>query len=275
MMSTTFGPGFHATPGRAVDASAYDQWTGRWSRLFVPAMLAAARITKGQRVLDVATGTGEAARLILPLVDASGLVIGADIAPEMLTSARERLSEPQYLPVAANGQALPFEDDAFDTVVCQLGLQFFPDPLAGLTEFRRVLRPGGTTAVCVIATPDRAPMWGNPADVICRFAPQHRETVYLSFSLSDPKQLESLFGNAGFHEVAVEQIRREDTVESFDDYWSPIEAGIGSIAQVYFMLTEEARRSVRDEVRTRLAPYELPDGKLRMGIEMLIGTGRA
>jgi len=136
-MSTTFGPGFHATPGRAVDASAYDQWTGRWSRLFVPSLLAAAKVAEGQQVLDIATGTGEAALMALPVVGASGLVVGADIAPEMLTTARDRLNEPKYLPIAANGQSLPFEDNAFDTVICQLGLQFFSDPQAGLTEFRR------------------------------------------------------------------------------------------------------------------------------------------
>jgi ubiquinone/menaquinone biosynthesis C-methylase UbiE len=274
-MSTTFGPGFHATPGLAVDASAYDQWTGRWSRLFVAPLLSAARVADGHRVLDVATGTGEAALTALSAVGASGSVIGADVAPEMLMSARDRLNNTRYLTVAANGQSLPFENDAFDTVICQLGLQFFADPLAGLTEFRRVLRPGGITAVCVIATADRAPMWGHPADVICRFAPQHRETLYLSFSLSDPERLESLCNNAGLHDVRVERVRREDTVGSFDEYWSPIEAGIGSIAKVYFTLTEKDRRSVREEVRASLARYELSDGKLRMGIEMLIGSGRA
>jgi SAM-dependent methyltransferase len=179
------------------------------------------------------------------------------------------------VPVAANGQALPFENGVFDTVICQLGLQFFADPGAGLAEFRRLLRPGGTAAVCVIATPDRAPMWGQPADVICGFAPQHRETLYLSFSLSDPEQLELLCNKAGFHEVRVERVRREDTVANFDEYWSPIEAGIGSIAKVYFTLPEKDRRSVRDQVQARLAQYELPDGKLRMGIEMLVGSGHA
>jgi ubiquinone/menaquinone biosynthesis C-methylase UbiE len=274
-MSTTFGPGFHATPGRAVNSSDYDRFTGRWSRLFVPALLAAANVAEGHRVLDVATGTGEAARTALSIVGASGLVVGADLAPEMLMSARERLNNPLYLPVAANGQALPFEDGTFDAVVCQLGLQFFADPVAGLTEFRRMLRPGGIAAVCVIATPDRAPMWGNLANVISRFAPQHRETLYLSFSLSDPRRLEFLFSNAGFREVRIEQVRHEDTIESFDEYWAPIEAGIGSIPKVYFTLADADRRSVRDEVRARLAPYELPDGKLLMGIEMLIGSGGA
>jgi len=71
-MSTSFGPGFHIAVGRAVDTSAYDAYVGRWSRLFVPTVLAAAEVAPGCRVLDVSTGTGEAARMMLPIVGTSG-----------------------------------------------------------------------------------------------------------------------------------------------------------------------------------------------------------
>src|SRR5438309_3860528 len=184
-MSANFGLGLHVAAGRAVDTSAYDRYIGRWSRLFVPAVLAAAEVGPGCRVLDVSTGTGEAALVTLPIVGAPGLVIGADISPAMLEGARDRLDEPSFWPVAADGQALPFRDGSFDAVICQLGLQFFPDPALGLREFRRVLRVGGSVAVCVVSTPDRAPMWGILADAISRFLPDLRNTLYLSFSLSD------------------------------------------------------------------------------------------
>lgn len=110
------------------------------------------------RVLDVSTGTGEAARMALSLVGTEGAVVGADISPAMLTSACAGLHGSSFLPVAADGQALPFCDASFDAVVCQLGLQFFPDPAQGVGEFRRVLRKSGRVAICVISTPDRAPM---------------------------------------------------------------------------------------------------------------------
>jgi SAM-dependent methyltransferase len=148
VMSTIFGAGFHVAPERAVDTSAYDGWIGRWSRLFVPAVLAAAEVAPGCRVLDVSTGTGEAALMTLPIVDASGVVIGADISPAVLEGARGRLDDPSFLPVAADGQALPFGNESFDAVICQLGLQFFPDPALGLREFRRALRIGGCAGVC-------------------------------------------------------------------------------------------------------------------------------
>jgi ubiquinone/menaquinone biosynthesis C-methylase UbiE len=272
-VSMTFGPGFHVAAGRAVDGSAYDRWTGRWSRLFVPAVLAAAEVAPSYRVLDVSTGTGEAALMSLPIVGISGLVIGVDISPAMLEAARDRLDEASFLPVAADGQSLPFKDGCFDAVTCQLGLQFFPDPTRGLVEFRRVLRAGGCVAACVISTPNRAPMWGILADTVARFLPQQREALHLSFALADPGRLESMLASAGFREIHVERETREATMESFDEYWDPIEAGVGSIPQAYLALAEEDRRSVRDEVKRRLAQFE-SEGKLRMSVEMFIGSGR-
>jgi len=273
-MMTQLAPGFHVRPGRAVDVSAYDQFTGRWSRLFVPLVLGAADVQPGDRVLDMCTGTGEAAVAIVPVIGASGQLIGADIAPAMLESARDRLKQQAFLPVAADGQALPFADATFDAVVCQLGLQFFPNPSLGLKEFRRMLRGGRRTGICVISTPDRAPMWGVLADVLGRLLPEQRPIVQLSFSLADPVRLESLLIGAGFQEVWVERQTREGGFDSFDEYWEPIEAGIGSIPQTYLALPDVARRAVREEVRTRLTEFET-GGRLCMSVEMLIGSGRA
>jgi ubiquinone/menaquinone biosynthesis C-methylase UbiE len=273
-MSTDYAPGFHVAAGQAVDPSAYDRWTGRWSRLFIPSLLRAAHVSPGSRVLDVSTGTGEAALMTLPLVGPSGLVIGADIAPQMLDAARVRLNAPSFLPVAADGQALPFRHGAFDAVLCQLGLQFFANPAQGLQEFRRVLRPGAWAAVCVISTPDRAPMWGILADALSRVLPARRSVLYLSFALADQGRLEALLAGAGFHDVRVERETHADIAETFDEYWAPIEAGVGSIPQTYLALAPADRRSVREQVRSRLARFEIA-GKLSMSVEMLIGRGRA
>ncbi len=272
--STGFGAGFHAPPGRAVDALAYDRWTGRWSRLFIPTVLAAAAVGPGCRVLDVSTGTGEAARMALPLVGKEGLVVGADISPAMLTSARTRLDGSSFLPVVADGQALPFKDASFDAVICQLGLQFFPDPARGVGEFRRVLREDGRVAICVISTPDRAPMWGNLADILSRFLPELRDVLHLSFALHDSNRLEAMLVGAGFRDVRIERTTRADSFESFADYWEPIEAGVGSMPQAYLRLVAAERRAVREEVRSRLSRFE-SNGKLHMSVEMLIVSGCA
>jgi SAM-dependent methyltransferase len=212
--------------------------------------------------------------MALPLVGAEGVVVGADISPEMLTSARAGLHGSPFLPVAADGQALPFRDASFDAVVCQLGLQFFADPARGVEEFRRVLRERGRVAICVISTPDHAPMWGELAGVLGRFLPELRNVLFLSFALHDPNRLEAMLVGAGFRDVRVERTTRDDSFESFADYWAPIEAGIGSLPQAYLRLAATDRRAVREEVRSRLSRFE-SRGKLRMSVEMLIGSGRA
>ncbi len=275
-MSVGFGRGLHAAPGQAVSLSAYERYLGRWSRLTVPDLLAAAGIVQGHHVLDVATGTGEAAVMAVPMVGDTGFVVAADISLEMVTSARARSNAALYWPVNADGQALPFKDGAFDAVVCQLGIQFFPNPAAGLAEFRRVVRRGGTVAVCVNATSDRLPMWGNLADAMDRFLTQEqRKVLAMSWSLADPRLLQELFIGAGFHDIHVEQISREGTIAGFDDYWAPIEQGVGQIPQAYCALDAADRHSVRREVHARLAQYESSDGKLTMAVAMFIGRGRA
>jgi len=129
-----FGPGFHAAVGRPIDRSAYDRYVGDWSRLFVPTVLAAAEVAAADRILDVATGPGEAAALALSQVGPAGLVVGADIALAMLDAAKSRLAGARFRPVVADGQALPFADGTFDAVLCQLGLMSSPIPPRACTS---------------------------------------------------------------------------------------------------------------------------------------------
>lgn len=273
-MGVNFGAGLHAAAGRSVDTSAYGRYIGRWSRLFVPVVLAAAEVAGGYRVLDIATGPGEAATMAVSAVTPSGLVVGADISLAMLEAARAQLSTESFRPVATDGHMLAFRDSSFDAVVCQLGLQFFADPARGLSEFRRVLRTGRRAAACVISTPDRAPMWGVLADTLSRYVPDQRNALHLSFALADTDRLEHLFCWAGFRDVSVKRETRQGMIESFDDYWAPIEAGTGQMPQVYLSLPEARRRAVREEVKERLSGFEF-NGGLVMSVEMLIAAGRA
>src|SRR5215469_2948564 len=94
-------------------------------------------------------------------------------------------------------------------------------------EFRRGPHRGARVGICVISSPDRAPMWGILADLLGRLLPEQQQTVHLSFSLRDPARLETLLIDAGFQEVRIERQTREGSYGSFDEYWVSIEAGIG------------------------------------------------
>lgn len=109
-------------------AAAYDLLSGRWSLLYIPALLAQAGIAVGQRVLDVATGTGEAAILAADRVGGAGKVVGIDVSRPMLGVAAAKKTEPPIVLLQMDAEALAFKDESFDAVVCQLGLMFLPDP---------------------------------------------------------------------------------------------------------------------------------------------------
>jgi ubiquinone/menaquinone biosynthesis C-methylase UbiE len=265
--------GLHAEAGRAVDAAAYDRYIGRWSRLFVPRLLAAAGIAPGQRVLDVATGTGETALAAISFVGRAGVVVGVDISTAMVAAAHARLPH-AYRAVIADGQALAFCDGGFDAVLCQLGLMFFSDPAQGLVEFRRVLRSGGRVAVCVASTPERAPMWGVLAGALGRLLPDRREMLHLTFSMSDPDRLEQMLGAAGFRDVRVVPEIQHGSFASLDEFWASIEAGVGLLPLTYRALPEPKRRTIREEVDAELARFEA-NGRLQMSVEMQIASGRA
>jgi SAM-dependent methyltransferase len=273
-LRTPWGAGFHAPPEGGIDASAYDSYIGRWSRLFVPALLSAADLRVGYRVLDVATGSGEAALEATSAVGASGMMVGVDISSAMLDAAVDRMAGKPFFSVVANGQSLPFRDASFDAVLCHLGLMFFPEPALGLAEARRVLRPGCRAGVCVISTAERAPMWGVLANTLCTYLPDLARELQLSFALAGPGRLEGLLASAAFRDICVQTVAQEGAYASFEQYWAAIESGPGLIPQAYRVLPAPMRAEVRDAVRERLTPFD-HDGRLVMSVEMVIGSGRA
>lgn len=125
-------------------AALYDEAFAHVTAYFMPFLLRAAGVAPGMRVLDIATGTGLSAEAALAAVGPAGHVTAADVSAAMAAKARERLADAPNVSVSVeDGQALSFPDESFDAVLCNLGLMFFPDPVRGLSEFRRVLRPGG------------------------------------------------------------------------------------------------------------------------------------
>jgi ubiquinone/menaquinone biosynthesis C-methylase UbiE len=120
------------------------------------AVISAVEVAPGCRVLHISTETGEAASITLPAGGASGVVIGADIAPAMVIGGRDRLSKPLFCHAAADGRAFPLKSGAFDAIICQLGFAVFSGPSSGVAEFYRMLRARRCAALCVISTPDQA-----------------------------------------------------------------------------------------------------------------------
>ena len=252
-------------------AHAYERFMGRWSRLWVPALLAAAGLGPGQRVLDLATGTGEAAAQAAARVAPTGRVIGVDISLPMLRAAAARLASQPVTLAAMDGMGLACPDEAFDAVICQLGLMLIPDPARTAAECFRVLRPGGRLAAVVWSAMERAPLVGILAEVLVRHLPALRADLMRGFSLGAPDRLQALLVGAGFHNVRVTRERRTLAMASFEDYWEPVASGGARLGQAYAGLSDEARRAVLEEVRARMAPFK-SGGRLVMEAEALLGV---
>jgi ubiquinone/menaquinone biosynthesis C-methylase UbiE len=252
-------------------AAGYDQAFARVTTHFVPFLLRAAHITPGMRVLDIATGTGLAAEAALGIVGPTGHVTAADLSPAMVEKARRRLNQAKNASVVVeDGQALSFSDGSFDAVVCSLGLMFFPEPLRGLAEFRRVLRPGGRAAVSVNTVPERS--YNTRINLaVARHVPSLAEAAGRVFSLGDETKLRSLFGGSDFRDVEITTETHRFALPSFDAYFEPFEQGAGSPGQAFISLPKAARHAVREEVRRELGDT---GGPIEIEVEYRFGSGR-
>jgi ubiquinone/menaquinone biosynthesis C-methylase UbiE len=215
-------------------AAEYDAAFAHVTAHFMPFLLRAANLMPGLRALDIATGTGlsaEAALAALAAVGPTGHVTAADLSPTMAEKARERLAKAPNVSVSVeDGQALSFPDRSFDAVLCNLGLMFFPDPVRGLSEFRRVLRPGGRAAVSVNTVVERS--YNHQINVIiARHVPSLAEAATRTFALGEASRLLSLFIEAGFEDVETDTVKHTFALPSFDAYYGPFELGGASTGQ--------------------------------------------
>jgi ubiquinone/menaquinone biosynthesis C-methylase UbiE len=172
----------------------FDQWAVR--------VADAAQVRDGDRVLDVACGTGVLARKAAVRVGPHGSVAGVDPNPGMLAVA-ERL-EPGIQWREAVAGSLPFPDDSFDAVVSQFGLLFFTDRSAAIREMIRVLVSGGRIAVAVWDSLDRSQAYPLLVALLERMAGSRAsEALRAPFVLGDRTELSELFRSAGVESVEV------------------------------------------------------------------------
>jgi ubiquinone/menaquinone biosynthesis C-methylase UbiE len=232
-------------------AAAYD-------RLLAPAVLQpwthlvadAADIGSGQRVLDVACGTGVLTRTALARAGADGSITGLDINPGMLSVAARNAPEIEWH--RGEAESLPFRDASFDAVISQFGLMFFADQAAAPREMLRVLVRGGRLAVAVFDSLERNPAYEAMAGVFERAVGNDvASALRFPFSLGDEKRLASLFASAGIPDAAIASHQTTGRFASVSDMvradvegWFPF-AGISLDRVQVEAVTREAERALR------------------------------
>jgi len=219
------------------------------------------QLRPGERVLDVACGTGVVARAAAEQVGANGHVAAIDLNPGMLAVARD-LAPPTGVSIEwreASASELPFNDGDFDAVLCQLGLQFFPDASVALRQMHRALVAGGRLGLSVYSSIERSPAALALADSLDRHLDSDASRPKRSeHSLAETTTLRRLVGDAGFREIRITTVAKTLRFPSATD-WVRIQLSASPLASALNGLTEARAKQVVDavsaDVGAALAPY--------------------
>lgn len=252
------GSGFQVS-GNA--AELYEQYAvpyilGPWA----PELVELAALRRGERVLDVACGTGVVARLAAPRVGPTGQVTGVDLNAGMLAVARTLPAPPgaTIVWVEQSATALGLTDASIDVVLCQQGLQFFPDKLVALREMHRVLVPGGRALLSVWKS--AGPYNLAVGDALEQHVDTETATKYRASRVApDAEDLHRLLVEAGFREVHIRPSTmtiRLPPIQVFVLCHLSAMPVAGAVAA----LTEAKRAALASQVSAALQAYADGDG---------------
>lgn len=238
-----------------------------YEALFVPALfgqwanqlLDAAQIEAGQRVLDVACGTGVLARAAITRVGPNGQVVGIDPNPGMIAVAKQL--EPRVDWRTGVAESLAFPKESFDAIVSQFGLMFFTDRQQALREMMRVLVPGGRLAIAVWDSLDNIPAYATEVALLERTVGS-AAAVALSapFVLGKTADLEALFSDAG---VASAEITTYSGTAHFPNVRTLVEADLrGWLPIMGVNLTEQQIQNILRAAEQDLSAYVSADGQV-------------
>ncbi len=245
-----------------------------WRAQLEPAqslMLDMAALRAGERVLDVACGTGLVSFRIADAVGEKGAVVGTDISGAMVEAARRLAAERNIGNVRferSDAEDLCLDDEPFDAALCGLGLMYVPDPVKALEEMGRLLKPGGRVAAAV---------WGARAK--CGWAEIFpitdaqvaSEVCPMFFHLGTQDMLARCFAEAGFVDIRFQRLEVTLAYASDDDALGAAFRG-GPVALAYSRFDEATKEAVHTEYLRSIAAYRSGE-EYRIPGEFVVAKG--
>ena len=238
-----------------------------YEALFVPALFGqwttkvadTAQVKSGQRVLDVACGTGVLSREVASRTGPTGYVAGVDPSLGMLAVGKDLAPEIDWKQGVA--EALPFPDESFDTVVSQFGLMFFSDRHRAIREMMRVLIPGGRLVVAVWDSLANTPAYAADVALLERLAgTQAADALRAPFVLGDRQTLAALFTDAGVSKI---DIASHPGTAQFPSLPAMVEADLrGWLPVMGVVLTEQQIGRIMQEAEDVLGSYVTVEGRV-------------
>lgn len=237
-----------------VAADAYDAFMGRYSRLLSGQLAELASVREGQRVLDVGCGTGA---LTGELVARLGPEAVAAVEPSEPFVAATRARYPGVDVRQAPAERLPFPDAGFDAALAQLVVHFMKDPIAGLSEMRRVTRPGGVVAACVWDFSGiQGPLWvfWEEARALGRVVDDESQRAG-----TREGHLGELFEEVGLSQIEAAAFSVSLEHPTFDAWWDPFKRGVGPAGAYLASLDPQAQTELQERCRRRVLaePFEI------------------
>ena len=192
----------------------------RWSQV----LLELVAPKPGERVLDLACGTGVVGRMTVPMVQPGGGVCGVDFNAAQIATARNM--DPSIDWREGNAGSLSFADQEFDLVVCQQGFQFFPDRVQAVREIHRVLKPGGRVGIAVWSSIENSPGYLALAHALGRTVGSSAEGLLDElFALSDVEEVRRMFVNGGFPDAIVMSPSKDAIFASAEEFTRALVVG--------------------------------------------------
>jgi SAM-dependent methyltransferase len=258
--------------GTATDPadSAYDRHVGRYSPELAAALIAVTDIEREQRALDVGCGTGALAQALAERLGA-GSVAAVDPSLDSVDTCARRVPGADVR--VARAEELPFETGEFDAALAQLVVPWMSDPLRGVAEMRRVVRPGGVVAACtwdfangmrmLRAFWDAAVAVDRPRAVRAGALDRTR--------LCQPGELRELWARVGLTGMDAGELVVGADYLDFDDFWWPFTAGVGGSGSYCASLDAAGQEALREELERRLGS---PAGPFRLTARAWYVRGR-
>jgi SAM-dependent methyltransferase len=253
-------------------AATYDRLTGRATAGLVEPLLDAAGVQSGTRLLDVACGPGHCAAAAAVR---GAVPLGLDAAGGMVAVARGRYPEIYFQ--QGDAERLPFADASFDAVVAGFVVNHLPLPARALSEFVRVVRPGGRVAVTVWDRPEQMRLLGVLAEAIERTEGVRNPGLPSGgpdpFHFADEAAFVALLSGAGLDKAEVQSIGFEQPVADTEELWQGMLAGSVRTAAVIERQPESVRRRIRVELESVVAPYRSDVG-IMLPVSAKLASGR-
>lgn len=262
-------PGFDARRFKAMERAGFNRIAARYAEGahlragLAEALLDAAALAPGQRVLDLASGPGLLAGLAAQRVAPGGTVLATDIAEGMLAEGARRCGEHPGAPcfAAADAEHLCVADASMDRVLAGLALFIFPHPGRALAEMRRVLVPGGRIALSVWGPRETVPLIHRAQDTIARLLPPPRVARPSVFRYGDAEMLAAALAAAGFDDIDIRPCTVACHFADAAAYWQAFLDLAGGAAEALGRLPETTRQALCAAVADDLAHHRCDDGR--------------